>query len=164
NDVTQIRARTHSPVLQHQACHHAEPVQREVPACKGKLSTRNMASLIQPALAILEGAEHEQVRALVKPRFAQPNSVHDPIAKCQFRHRLTSPSVRQSKRRDYPRPADRRENDCLDALPQLPLPGPIRQRRPELNARLGSSSAKDWEPLAPLVGDVSPLRPPSSIP
>ena len=49
-------------------------------------------------------------------------------------------------------PASRRrqENDCWEALPQLPLPGSVRQRSPELSARLGSSSAKHGSPSLPL--------------
>lgn len=73
-------------MLEDEARHHPEPLESEVAAGEGELSSGDVAAFIEALLAILEGGEHEKVGALVEPRLAQPDAVHDAIAKCQFGH------------------------------------------------------------------------------
>ena len=62
--------RPNAPVLENQARHHAEPVEREVAAGQRELAAGDVATFVEALLAILEGREHEQIRALVEPRLA----------------------------------------------------------------------------------------------
>ncbi len=88
HDGADVATGPHSPVLEHWARHDPEPIEGHIPASQRELSPRDMTALIEPLLAILEGGEYEQIRALVEPRLVQPNTVHDAISKCQFRHRV----------------------------------------------------------------------------
>src|SRR5512133_461557 len=106
-----------------------------------------MATLIEPALAVLEGSEHEQIRALVKPRLAQPNSVHDPIAKRQLGHRFPPVSSPIEKRRDHLRPADEKKMTAVRRHHNSPAIR-LRQRTAEENARLGR--------VRPKIGGLCP--------
>src|SRR4051812_41698487 len=86
HDVAQICAGADPPMLQYEPSHDAELVQREVPARQRKLPPTDVPPLLEPLLAKLESAQHEQIRTFIEPRLAQPNAVHDPVAKREFRH------------------------------------------------------------------------------
>jgi hypothetical protein len=60
--------------------------ERELAAGDRQLTAGDVASLGQALLAVLEGGEHEEIRALVEARLPHANAVHDPIAKRQLGH------------------------------------------------------------------------------
>ena len=85
-----VRALELAGALEHPAIlHHSLRTARLaslVAAGEGQFLAGDVAAFIELLLAILEGREHEEVRALVEPRLAQPDAVHDPVAKCPIRH------------------------------------------------------------------------------
>jgi hypothetical protein len=88
NDVADVGAATNSPMVEYDSSHDAESIESQVAAGERQLRSTDMSAFIETLLAILEGTEHEQVCSLVEPRLAKPNTVHDAVAKCQFRHCL----------------------------------------------------------------------------
>ncbi len=86
HDVADVTAAAYAPVLEHEARHHAEALEGQVAARERELPSRDVPALVEPLLAVFEGGEHEQIRALVEPRLTQPDAVHDPVPKGQLRH------------------------------------------------------------------------------
>ena len=76
-------------MLEHQAREHTVPLEGEIAASHGQFAAGEVPSLGEALLAELEGGKHEEVRALVIPRLAHPDPVHDAIAEGQFGHRTT---------------------------------------------------------------------------
>jgi hypothetical protein len=72
-------------VLEDETRHHAVALEREVAARRGQLPPGDVPALGEPSLAELQGGEHEQVRVLAEPLLAQPDAIHDPVAKRQLR-------------------------------------------------------------------------------
>jgi hypothetical protein len=91
-------------VLEDQPGHNAEALQRQIAAGQGQLAAVDVPPLVESLLAELERGEHEEVRALVESRLAEPNSVHDPVSKRQFRHFL--PRLSRFNRTAGASPAD----------------------------------------------------------
>src|SRR6185437_4341461 len=84
--IADVRAAPDAPMLEHHASHHAEPLQRQVAAGERQLEACDVPAFVEALLAILERRQGKQIGALVEPRLAQPDPIHDPVSKCQFRH------------------------------------------------------------------------------
>src|SRR5688572_16760564 len=53
HDVPDIRGRTDSPMLENEARHHPEALERQIPAARRQFLSRDMAAFIETLLAIL---------------------------------------------------------------------------------------------------------------
>ena len=86
HDVADVGGAANAPVLQHDPRQNPKTLQSQVATGERQLTARDVTSLRQPLLAILQRAEHEEIRALVEPLLAQADAVHDTIAESQLRH------------------------------------------------------------------------------
>src|SRR2546423_2254668 len=92
HDAADVGGAANAPMFQHYPRHDAEPLEGQVPTSESELAAADVAAFGQPLLAVLESAEHEEVRALVEPLFAESNAIHDSIAESQLRHCSGAPS------------------------------------------------------------------------
>src|SRR6478672_5931873 len=92
HDVTDVDRLADTPVIEHESGHHAEALQGELATGMRELRPRDVASLDETGLAMLQGSEHEQIRALVETRLAQLDLLHDSVAERQLGH-CPAPSV-----------------------------------------------------------------------
>ena len=75
-------------MLEDEARHDAESLEGQVAARERELAAGDVAPFVESLLAVLEGGEHEQIRALVEPRLSQPDPIHDAVPKRQLGHSL----------------------------------------------------------------------------
>jgi hypothetical protein len=109
--------------------HDAEALEGQVAAGQGELAAIDVPAFFEALLAELEGGEHEEVRALVESRLAEPNSIHNPVSKRQFSH--FCPLLGRFNRTAGPRPADDKKMTVVARYHNSPnrgLPGEARCR------------------------------------
>ena len=83
-DITDVGAGANAPVLEDDARHHAKALEGQIAAGEGQLPAADVAAFFHALLAKLQGGEHEELRALVEPRLAEPDAVHDSVPKRQL--------------------------------------------------------------------------------
>src|SRR5687767_2052924 len=76
HDVSQMRGRADSPMIQHQAGEDAKSFQREFAYGMRQFATVDVASLGHPRLKEFKRRQHEQERAFIEPRFPQADLLH----------------------------------------------------------------------------------------
>ncbi len=75
DDVAEVRGGVHTPVIQHETRHDAEAVERQIAAGQRELTPADVTPLRQALLAKFQGAENEQIGALVESLLAQSDSM-----------------------------------------------------------------------------------------